>query len=526
MKGMTFRRQGFISSLVLRGWGLLALLLCFPRLAVGGTCPAPSASLNYNCSTIPEESPTGAWTIYAPYTHDSVWHSDGEKLYIDGYDTAGQAAFFRDEPSMIDARKIEIDVRAAIGRSREITWLAPIFLGFGISDGVKLALVWPAGSPEAGAVGINFTEPITTAAGVTDWTALQDYRLVLDKESDDPAEYVAQVYVNDVMVLSVPYAELEDVAGFLPDLQAPSLFGIGADQSDTVWDNVSYEVCPQVIPVLNPPPIEEQIINARAEVELLDTTGGIKTAIGKLLDNITTLANPEDQGQKVYDIASFIFQKKFAGVIKDDAERLETLLDFLRMSVTPDISRQDGFRKNISITNVELDSILFPQNNIDLHLTGSIELIPTGQHVSNSGDFKFGLQTRIGVINLRTGEIVRTDSRLKLLPDRLPANVKYSDEVEFYWDGLTDNGSVLEPEDIFFISATVEYTQLNPDTHETMGFTDSAMVPLLYYSPKEDPEGGCVTHYLYIFGHCYRLVCCASCPSCSPICSWFSCKWW
>lgn len=214
------------------------------RLFVMGERELPGEeeiAIEYDGSTAPEVYPSEPWQVFEAVTYNSTWYSDGEYLFIDAYD--GSAGFYRLEESLETAKVFEIRARMKITRSEPVAWMPQIFMGLGASDGAKVALLWPGGDPALGRVAINYQDDVKyTQEGVTDYSSMVEYRLVVDKTGVDASGHVVNVFVNGLLVLTIPYNELDDAADY-PELGVePQVFAFGASASDTVWDHVAYHI--------------------------------------------------------------------------------------------------------------------------------------------------------------------------------------------------------------------------------------------------------------------------------------------
>jgi len=205
-------------------------------------CPDPVVTLDYDCSTTPEEA---GWLIYDPYTNNSTWYNYGDRLVINANHPGGQATFYKLESSLATAEKFAIDANVYIADYLPQSGIMVLNLGFGFSDGIKSTVMWPTFDLDKGQIAINYSvDPYYSEEGVTDWFSANTYRLVVDKSNADPADYAVEVYLNNTLVLTVPYNELTDAPGSLPVVpDEPYLFGFGGNRCKMVWDNIRYEVC-------------------------------------------------------------------------------------------------------------------------------------------------------------------------------------------------------------------------------------------------------------------------------------------
>jgi hypothetical protein len=171
-------------------------------------------------------------------------------LFVDAYhpdtpdDVDGSATFYRDEPSFDDAQRLGISVRARLTADYWAGGLsfAPIYLGFGVSDGVRLALVWPGPDPDDGAVQVNWlgAPEHKSDDDVTNWAELHTYDVLISKLSEP---YQFYVLVDGDPVLEVPYSDLVVWPGPFPDLDTAMVAAFGGSSSDSEWDFVQYKAC-------------------------------------------------------------------------------------------------------------------------------------------------------------------------------------------------------------------------------------------------------------------------------------------
>ena len=205
-------------------------------------CSKPVASLVYDCSTVPEAA---GWLVSDPYTSNSTWSSDGERLIVEMNQPSGQASFYKPEGSLATAEMFAIEATFYVASYKPPPWFVPPFIGFGFRDGVKSTVVYPYTDLRKGQIAINYTlDAYCSEEGVTDWLSANTYRIVVDKSHADPEKHVVEVYLNDKLVLTVPYSAITDTPGGLPVApEEPYLFGFGGNQCNMVWDNIAYEVC-------------------------------------------------------------------------------------------------------------------------------------------------------------------------------------------------------------------------------------------------------------------------------------------
>jgi len=249
----------------MKKFGVIGICAAIVILAASFTIPAAAQDIQcpdlityqYDGSTIPETYPNGTWAINWDYTGNADWYSDGGMLHIEGLPAPpdGEAIFYRQEASLLGAEKYAMEVRVWIEDYDQKN--LETYLAFAISDGSKVAMVYPwhcrtcivpeypNAEIEDGYIAVNwfYHYPNVSAAGATNWSVPHTYRLVVDKSNVDPAQHIAELYVDGVLALTVPYDELAPTPGIWAGLTFPYGFAFGASRSHTIWDYVSYEVC-------------------------------------------------------------------------------------------------------------------------------------------------------------------------------------------------------------------------------------------------------------------------------------------
>jgi len=193
------------------------------------------------CRTIPKFAPEGGWHVYADYTYDSNYYSDGRMLYIDAYD--GSAAFYRDEENFNSADIVSVDFSASIQRYQQPSWGYAINLAALISDGDNYIGIWPGPNPEEGRLyySIDSGGP-HSAAGVTNWLESHVYTIVFLRphyQADHKDIFWgAWIYVDYNWVDTVPWSSFGDASTL--GMDTPRIVAFGASESDTVWDFIHY----------------------------------------------------------------------------------------------------------------------------------------------------------------------------------------------------------------------------------------------------------------------------------------------
>ncbi len=236
-----------------------------------------------------------------------------------------------------------------------------------------------------------------------------------------------------------------------------------------------------------PPAFEEQIDNIKMEAAQLDVPQSVENWIKVRLDKVLRFENPLEQGQKLYQIYRQFFMMKIAGRISDDAGRFETLLDFARTNVAPDICRDEGFLNRVVIYEVEpvqLEVVPEEQNAL---VRLYVDIMPHSDHVSNADKYRYGILARLGIVKVDTGKVKRTEAAFYELPNRLtPGQIYRADPIDFTWYGTDDSGSFADP-GLYNINATVEYVKTDILTNDIVGYLDSASVDIMMPSPMPRP---------------------------------------
>ncbi|MEO0248152.1 MAG: hypothetical protein ABIN58_01160 [candidate division WOR-3 bacterium] len=317
-----------------------------------------------------------------------------------------------------------------------------------MSDGEKLAeiiLEHPAGSTEKHLVICGQAPSCFTYW--LDWSQYHQYRFEVRKGGK------ARFYVDGFKIHEMEYSELKDWS-----TQPHVAFFLGAE-SVSWWDWVRYETCARAPEEAERPPLEVQVANLQQAVDLLAAPQHVKSWLRLHLDQVLEITDPVEQGQALYQIGRQLFMMKFAGVVQDDAAELETLLDFSRDTVAPQAYRYEGYRGKLQVTSqIEKKTSVVPgKENATIKLF--LDVSPVGQHISNDGRFGFSLAARVGVVDMKTGQVISLGETTVELPDRLSPRMGYRTSVEFEWDGTKSDGSVALAGEWFFFDANITYQQ-------------------------------------------------------------------
>ncbi len=234
---------------------LILVLLPAKESQADIACPSGAAvSIAYECDTIPEDSPSGAWEVQV--RHPASWWSDGEYLHLDAFDPLGEVIFYRVEESLATSTRYEIEVNVAVSR-----YLSPPdnpTVGIGISDGNRLTKAEAGPDIASGTLEVEGASEPFVISGI-DWSAPVTVRFVIDKTASDPAAHTAELYVNGELRLAVPYEMLPATDPSVP----PLVFAIGGRGTDSLWDYARYGIC--AAPAENRAPIA----NAGADQEVI-----------------------------------------------------------------------------------------------------------------------------------------------------------------------------------------------------------------------------------------------------------------
>jgi hypothetical protein len=187
--------------------------------------------------------PFNGWHIWEQETYDSDCETKDDILKIYAYENSGAAVFYKLEETLTTTKLFDLEVRARVERNRTPSWVAPMYIGFGFSDGTKGTIISSAGSPSHGRIGILAAGGVVTPDGTTDWYSHNVYRVTMDKKDPNPVNHKVYLYLNGSLVAEAPYSDLPNIAdvGELP--QPPNFYGIGASESDVDWDYIKYSIC-------------------------------------------------------------------------------------------------------------------------------------------------------------------------------------------------------------------------------------------------------------------------------------------
>jgi hypothetical protein len=440
------------------------LLLSASSARADVSCPSGAAiSIAYECDTIPEESPTGAWEVQV--RHPASWWSDGEYLHLDAFDPLGEVIFYRVEESLATSKRYEIEVNVSVSR-----YLPPPdnpTVGIGISDGTKLAKAEAGPDIGIGELTVEGTGEPFVILGI-DWSQPVTVRWKIDRTASDPAAHSAELYVKGALRLTIPYQELPDTDPSVP----PLIFAIGGRGTDSVWDFARYAVCQ---PPEERPPLAQQVDALKTEVEALDMPPVFRVFFSRRLDQ--ALAQPDrlSQAQAFYRIGRELFFLKRAGLLRDDAAAFETLLDFARTTAAPEVGREEGYFGRLELTSVlPKSSDVVPGKQpaaIRVFATVRSALL----HGWNASRYAYGLMARTGIVDIGTGEMIEGHGEFYELPSNLAPGQQYQPEpMDFEWAGNLQDGSLVRQGEQFFVDTTVGYVIMDRLTGQIAGHLDQS----------------------------------------------------
>ena len=435
------------------------LLLPGQELRAEVPCDGELHAVAYEADTLPEDDPQAPWEA-GPVGEVDARIEDGVLVITaaeDSYVTYG-----RGEPGLAGAASYDMEVRV---------WFANLVVppsmstaGFGIRDGEKEGTVYFQDGQEKRilidlATGERLEHPL-------DWQVPHVYRLEAVRGDG------FRVYVDGELTFDVAYGDLFDV----PGEAEVTLSGFFGAESTSYWDFVRYSFC------LAPeaperPPLAEQIDNLERAAGELDAPRPVKLWLRGRLERAARQQDPARQGRIFYRIGRQLFMMKHAGVVGDDAGEFETLLDFARDTVAPEIDRREGYRGKLSITAAIVKNEGVVPGLEPARIRLFVDLLPSGQHAGNSGNYDFALAARVGVVDARTGEVKKVASDFAFLPSRLPGGQPYrAGALDFTWDGGFTDGGQAGAGDYFLLDATVEYLQLERQSGQVVRWLDEGMV--------------------------------------------------
>lgn len=151
---------------------------------------------------------------------------------MEAYEQGGSAIFYKVEEDLESADTIDVEFNAWILRYSQPGWAPSANLGVAVSDGDKVALIWPGGDPTQGRVFFTTGED-SSGPGATDWFSANTYKIVFNQEVGK-----ANFYVNGIILGSLLDEELDDAELF--GLDEPRIVAFGSVGADTVWDYLEY----------------------------------------------------------------------------------------------------------------------------------------------------------------------------------------------------------------------------------------------------------------------------------------------
>jgi len=433
------------------------LLLPGQKLRAEVPCDGELHAVAYEADTLPEDDPLAPWEA-GPVGEVDARIADGVLVVTaaeDSYVTYG-----RSEPGLAGAASYDMEVRV---------WFANLVLppsmstaGFGIRDGEKEGTVYFQDGQEKRilidlATGERLEHPL-------DWQVPHVYRLEAVRGDG------FRVYVDGELTFDVAYGDLFDV----PGEAEVTLSGFFGAESTSYWDFVRYSFC------LAPeaperPPLAEQIDNLERAAGELDAPRPVKLWLRGRLEQAARQQDPARQGRIFYRIGRQLFMMKHAGVVGDDAGEFETLLDFARDTVAPEIERRDGYLNRIEITAAPLKSSSVVPGRVPARMRLFTSLRLTGRDLRPRPGRKLVVYARVGVVQESTGEMVFLGGQAKDVPEDLKAGRVYEVEpMDVDWSGETSTGDLVQVGDHFSMIVIGELAEMDIASGEIVGHLDQA----------------------------------------------------
>jgi len=169
----------------------------------------------------------------------------------------------------------------------------------------------------------------------------------------------------------------------------------------------------------------------------------------------------------------FIF--KFVHLINEDATELETLLDFARTTVAPDVERRDGYFNRISITAAPLkeESLVPGETTARMRIFATFK--PGMLYAYGGQDNIPGLLVQFGVVEVSTGTVVYTGGTVHNLPDDMIPGRNYEvGPFDAEWNGQTNAGDLVPVGSRFAFDVSISPVQLDVQTGEVVGTFDQS----------------------------------------------------
>lgn len=250
-----------------------------------------------------------------------------------------------------------------------------------------------------------------------------------------------------------PEVQLDDPSSPTPGFVAPPLaegdvvkFSLVVNDGvmDSALGGVSVWIRKQEEALPTP---EQQFAKMSVYVQQLDAPWFVRRSIGRQIDRAGRSEDPQERGRALYRAGRHLNTMKIAGLVREDATELESLMDFEMFGAG--ITREEGYLGRVKITSVDpIVSALDPGVR-DLHYRVSMEVrVPWGLQ---RGSKRAAVKARVGVVDIKTGEVIRTDTFINVL-DRLPPGRSVAIEpLDYFWDGFADDGTLVAIDDSFFI---------------------------------------------------------------------------
>ncbi len=438
-------------------WMPCALILPAGRVLADIPCNYPIVQIGYEADTLPEDDPQAPWQPSTP--GDVSARVEDGVLIIEALVEGTWITYNRDEPSLMRASAYAMEARLWFA---DIAAQPTISLGtLKLKDGQKeIVLHFQGDQPQRVQVELSSGESLTYELNIEE-------PHVCRIEATRGGSTV--IYVDGEAVIEVAYDDLVD------NLESSGLemAAFNAAESTSYWDYVRYSFCAP--PEEQRPPIEEQIANMQDAAGQLDAPRPVQLWLQGHLEHAGQIDDPLEQGRAFYRIGRQLFMMKFAGVVAGDAAEFETLLDFARDTVAPELERRDGYLGKVEITAAPIKVATVVPGRV----AGKIRIFATvkasTQNSHHGNKTQLGLLTRVGVVDIGTGAVLYMASNVSPLPQHLPAGRTFEvGPIDVEWGGETSVGGLVQAGKQFDVDVIAGLVQVDIESGEIVGQLDQA----------------------------------------------------
>jgi hypothetical protein len=422
-------------------------------------CETGLESLRYEAYTLPQADPLHPWSIFGTV---GVEMAVEEGVLVVSAKPGESLSIYRRDEWLLGAQALAMSARAWFTNPGEGGLLPAA--GFSMTDGQKRMAV-------RFLVGEHCRVEVPLAVGSSPAVELpcaepHDYRL-----EAIPGQAL-RLLVDGEGVFSVPYDALPESQG-IPITLGLEQYGVTAARAH--WDWVHLEACP-ARPEAVRPPWGAQLERLGVEVRALEAPSGVRRWFERQLERVAALPEGLPRARALYALGEHLFQLRHAGVVRGSAERVETLLALARVTASPEVTREEGYRGRMRILAAHAKSpgVLPGEQPAVVSLVADLErsVLMGGFQ----GRRRLGLLARLGVVEASSGEPVRLYSELHPLelPPR-PWQPSHTEVIELSWWGEDDLGQLLGEAD-YYLDAVLELVEYDPVDLQVLRPLDSAAV--------------------------------------------------